>query len=291
LSPVSPPLAPSASYSTLTPVRADSDAYSLSSVRTSSRPTGISLHPDLETPGFNISILESLSAILSDNQVQKIFVTGEIALSLHGQRASGVQINNTGKLEQVVANKALLNDSGNGIYTLTTEQLPPKGAIALKYKAANFDDPQSKVPILIRTMWKIEPGSVSLMVGYCLNPAFTLSRAISNIVLLVSLPTDPRILSCQSKPQGQFSKERGQLLWQISAIEESEQIVIAKFTTEGQARCPGTVEARWECVGVTATGIDVGGIAAKDPFADDEDLFFQANVLRKLISGKYYCQS
>jgi len=291
LSPVSPPLVPAASYAALTPVRADSDAYSLSSVRTSSRPTGIALHPDLEKPGFNISILESLSAILSDNQVQKIFVTGEIALSLHGQRASGVQISNRGKLEQIVINKALLNDSGTGIYSLITEQLPPKGAIALKYKAANLDDPQSKVPILIRTMWKIEAGSVSLMVGYCLNPAFTFTRAFSNIVLCVSLMPDTRILSCQSKPQGQFSKERGQLLWQIPTIEEAEQIVIAKFTTEGQARGPGTVEARWECVGVTVTGIEVGGIAAKDPFADDEDLFFQANVLRKLMSGKYYCQS
>jgi hypothetical protein len=290
LSPVSPPLVPAASYTKLTPIRADSDAYSLSSVRTSSRPTGIELHPDLETPGFNISILESLSAILADNKVQKIFVTGEIALSLHAQRASGVQIANPGKLEQIVVNKALLNDAGNGVYSLTTEQLPPKGVIALKYKAANLDDAQSKVPILIRTMWKIEAGSVSLMVGYSLNPAF-LSRAISNIVLCVSLPPDPRILSCQSKPQGQFSKERGQLLWQIPAIEEGERIAIAKFTTEGLARGPGTVEVRWECVGVTVTGIEVSGIAAKDPFADDEDLFFQANVLRKLMSGKYYCQS
>jgi len=290
-SPISPSVVPVSSYSTLTPIRADSDAYSLSSVRTSSRPTGIALHPDLEISGFNISILESLSAILSDNQVQRIFVTGEIALSLHGQRAGGVQINNPDKLEQIVVNNALLNDSANGIYTLTTESLPPKGAIALKYKAANFEDPQSKVPILMRTMWKIEPGAVSLMVGYCLNPAFTLSRALSNVVICVSIPRDPRILSCQSKPQGQFSKERGQLLWQIPTIGEAEQIMIAKFTTEGQVKGPGTVEARWECVGITVSGIDVSGIAAKDPFADEEDLFFQANVLRKLISGKYYCQS
>ena len=277
---------------TLSPIRyAESDAQSLSSVRTSSRPAGIALHPDLEAPGFNISILESLSAILSDNKVQKVFVTGEIGLASNGTRAGGITIANPSKLEQIVVNKALLNDSGNGQYALTTENLPPKGAIALKYKAALTDDPQSIVPLLVRTMWKMEEGSVSLMVGYQLNPAFPHTQTLSNVVISVTLPPDPRITGCQSKPQGQFSRERGQLLWQIPTVETTEQIVIAKFSVEGQSKGPGTVEARWECKGVTVSGIEVAGVGAKDPFADEEDIFFHANVLRNLMSGKYYCQS
>ena len=123
-----------------------------------------------------------------------------------------------------------------------------------------------------------------------MNPAFHCT-AVSNVVLSVSLPADSRIKSCQSKPQGQFSKERGQLLWQIPSVEGAEQILIAQFIVEGQINGPGTVEARWECKGITVSGIDVNGIAAKDPFADEEDLFFHANVLRNLISGKYYCRS
>ena len=286
------PASPSADSRTLSPIRyTDSDAHSLASVQTASRPSGIALHPDLEIQGFNISVLESLSAILSDNNVQKIFVTGEIALSSNGQKAGGIQIANPGKLEQIVVNKALLHDGGNGTYTLTSGSLPPKGAIALKYKAALTDNPQTMVPLLIRTMWKIEQGSVSLMVGYQLNPAFHNSRTISSVVLSATLPSDPRITSCQSKPQGQFSRERGQLLWHIPTVEETEQVVIAKFAVEGQSKGPGTVEARWECKGITVSGVEVNGIAAKDPFADEEDIFFQANVLRNLISGKYYCQS
>jgi len=277
---------------TLSPIRyAESDPQSLSSVRTASRPGGIALHPDLEAPGFNISILESLSAILSDNKVQKVFVTGEIALSSNGTRAGGITIANPAKLEQIVVNKALLNDSGNGQYALTTENLPPKGAIALKYKAALTEDPQSTVPLLIRTMWKIEEGSVSLMVGYQINPAFQHMQTLSNVVISATLPPEPRITGCQSKPQGQFSKERGQLLWHIPTVELTEQIVIAKFSVEGQSKGPGMVEARWECKGVTVSGIEVVGVGAKDPFADEEDIFFHANVLRNLMSGKYYCQS
>lgn len=291
MSPTSPST-PSVNARTLSPIRyAESDAQSLSSVRTASRPGGIALHPDLEAQGFNISILESLSAILSDNKVQKVFVTGEIALSSNGTRAGGINIGNPTKVEQVVVNKALLNDSGNGQYALTTENLPPKGAIALKYKAALTDDPQSIVPLLVRTMWKIEEGSVALMVGYQINPAFPYLQALSNVVISATLPPEPRITGCQSKPQGQFSRERGQLLWHIPTVEATEQIVIAKFSVEGPIKGPGTVEARWECKGITVGGIEVAGVGAKDPFADEEDIFFHANVLRNLISGKYYCQS
>jgi len=286
------PIFPSPNSRTLSLIRyTDSDTQSLSSVRTASRPSGIALHPNLETPGFNISILESLSAILSDNKVQKIFVTGEIALSSNGQKAGGIQLTNPGRHEQIVVNKQLLNDAGNGTYSLTNEILPPKGAIAIKYKAALTGDLQSMVPLLIRTMWKIEPSSVLLMVGYQLNPAFLYSRTVSNVALSATLPTEPRITSCQSKPQGQFSRERGQLIWQIPTVGENEQVVRAKFTVEGQSKRAGTVEARWECKGITISGIDVAGIGAQDPFAEEEDIFFQANLLRNLISGKYYCQS
>lgn len=275
---------------TLSPVRyADSDTQSLSSVRTASRPSGIALHPDLETPGFNVSILESLSAILSEGKVQRIFVVGEIALSNHG-RAGGIQIRNTEKLEQIVANKGFINEGGNGAYMLTTQNLPPKGAVALKYKVAIPADPQTIVPLLIRTMWKIEQGSVSLMVGYRLNPAFQGSRSMSNAAISATLPTDSRVTGCQSKPQGQFSKERGQLIWQLSSLEETEQIFLAKFSIDGLCKANGTVEAKWECRRVTVSGIEVSGVAAKDPFADEEDIFFTANVVKGLISGKYFCQ-
>jgi F-BAR domain only protein len=278
----------------LSPVRVDSDTQSLSSVRTAgtTRPSGITLHPDLETPGLNISILETLSAILSEGAVQKTFVTGEIAISNLGARVVGINLFNADNLEQIVTNKAILNDTGNTNYSLTSENLPAKGAVAMKYKVALRDDPQSTVPLLIRTLWKIEQDSVSLMVGYQLNSAFMHGGTLSNIVISTSIPTDPRIVGCQSKPQGQFSRERGQLIWNIASVEAGpEQIVLAKFAVEGLCQRPGNVEAKWECRGITVSGIDVVGVAAKDPFADEQEGIIQANVLRGLVSGKYYCQS
>lgn len=285
------PTSPFLSSRALSPIRnVDSDSYSLSSVGTASRPGGIALHPDLETLGFNISVLETLSAILQNGVVQKVFITGEIALSSHGQKASGINLANPEKFDQIVVNKAILNDVGDGTYSIAAENLPPKGAIALKYKASLSDNLQTLVPLLVRAMWKIEEGSVSLMIGYQLNPVFPHKQPLSNVVLSASLSTDLRITGCQSKPQGQFSRERGQLIWQIPNVEEMEQVVLAKFVVEGLCKRAGTVEAKWECKGVTVSGVDVAAIGARDPFAD-EGIFFEANVLRSLISGKYSCHS
>jgi F-BAR domain only protein len=284
------PISPTTNALTLSPIRIESDAQSLLSVRTTSRPSTLTLHPDLGTPGFNISVLEFLSVILSQNQVQKIFVTGELAVSSNEQRASGIRLENTGNIEQVVSNTTYLNDTGGGTYALTNENLPPKGAIVLKYKTSLIANPQSQVPLLIRAKWRMEPGSLLLMIAYHSNPLFPSHQNISNIVFTATLPTDIRVQACQSKPQGQFSGERRQLVWNFPSADEVENVLIAKFSVEGQSKGEGMVEASWECKGVIATGIEVSGIGAKNPFADEEDLFFQANVLRNLVSGKYICQ-
>jgi F-BAR domain only protein len=288
LSPISPALA----SPTLSPIRlADSDTHSLASIRTASRSSGIALHPDLETPGFNISILETLSAIISNGTIQKTFIMGEIALSNHGHRSHGIQISNVDRLEQIISNKAVLNDSGNGAYALTTDQLPSKGAIALKYKVGVPHDPQTVVPLLIRTMWKVEHGSISLMVGYQSNPAFPGSPNLSHVMISATVPADARVQTCQSKPVGQFSRDRGQLIWHVPSVLPHEQTLLAKFSTDGSAPRTGTIEAKWECRGVIVSGIDVSGIPAKNPFADDVEVAWKANVRKGLISGKYSCQS
>lgn len=285
------PISPTSNAQMLSPIRMDSDTYSLSSVRTASRSSTLALHPDLGIPGFNISILEFLSVILSQNKVQKIFVTGEIAVSSNEQRASGIRLASTENIEQIVSNTTYIHDAGNGTYSLTNENLPPKGAIVLKYRTTLIPEPQSQVPLLIRAKWKMEPGSLSLMIAYHSNPLFAASRNISNIVITAVLPTDIRVQTCQSKPLGQFSNDRRHLIWNFPSVDEIEHVLIAKFAIEGQGKGEGTVEAGWECKGALATGIQVSGIGAKNPFADEEDLFFQANVLRNLVSGKYICQS
>jgi len=290
-SPIMSPLTPT-THRTMSPIRQDSDAQSLSSVRTTSRPGGIAVHPNLETPGFNVSILEMLSAMFSsDGKVQKTFVMGEVALSNHGERVNSIQISHGDSVQQIIANKAILTENGRGSYTLIPENLPPKGAIALKYKAAISRDPQTFVPLLLRAMWKIEQGSVSVMIGYQLNPAITGMPDLSNVVFSVTLPNDSHVLGCQSKPQGQFSKERGQLIWHIPAVQTEEQILLAKFSSDGLVSRNGSIEAKWECRGVILSGIEISGAPAKDPFADEEDGAVKANVLKGLISGKYYCQA
>jgi F-BAR domain only protein len=268
----------------------DSDAQSLSSVRTASRPSGIALHPNLETPGFNISILETLSAILANGTVQKTFVMGEIALSNYGQRPSGIQLCNAENLEQVICNKAILNENGSGNYSLTTDSLPSKGVIALKYKVGELAGSQRLVPLLLRAMWKFEQGSMSLMVAYQLNPSFPGPAELSNVAIAATLSNEPPILNCQSKPVGQFSRERGQLLWQLSSVTTEEEFLLAKFSVDGLPTATGTIEAKWECRGTIISGIDVTGLSSRNPFAEDEEVL-KTNVLKGLISGKYSCQA
>lgn len=128
-------------------------------------------------------------------------------------------------------------------------------------------------PIILTPSWKSTPEHTSVIVHYTLNPEFAMGDAasvtLSNFVLVVRLEPGVRTTSCQSKPPGTFSREKGCIYWRVGDCvltkDQPAQTMRARFFTEGEAR-PGSCEARWEIAGGAAVGLGSGlGVSVSAP--------------------------
>jgi F-BAR domain only protein len=272
-------------------------------------------HPEMNQPGLNASIVETVSADFSGGHVSRSTVTGELAL-VHNLRdpsfAPGhatIRLENFPVLEKVAPNPAFITQlpSRSGEYSVDLSQIS-RTSIGFKYKV-HLEPSQVSVhaPISLVPSWKIEPTQASVILSYSFNPAFAspLHRSLTlhNVVVLINVEKT-RTLSCLSKPVGAFSKEKSMIYWKLGdirldAYSEAPQKLLARFSTDAEAQ-PGTVEVRWEISGEHAVGLGsglglsvpsgVGGEGGRDPFADEglaSDAWKAVGVMRRLISGKY----
>lgn len=297
-------------------------------------------HPELTQPGLNVSVVETVSAWFSQGQVTKAAVIGELALA-HNPPASEkapatpplisdkIRLENFPVLEKVAPNPTFITQipSRSGEYVVNLPQITPRTAVAFKYQVhleeANL---AAHVPFILQPSWKCEAAQTSVIVNYAFNPAFVSSggRSVSlkNLVIVVQLDSTPgagKAQACQSKPVGNFSKEKSLIYWRVGDLTldgyaEAPRKLLARFSTEGEAK-QGSVEARWEISGDGAAGLGSGlslsqlsggsGGGAKeaegssgsgDPFADESTgasggggtgAWKEVPVIRKLISGKY----
>lgn len=272
-------------------------------------------HPEMNKPGLNVSIVETVSADFSGGQVSRSTVTGELAL-VHNLRDTSsapghakIRLENFPVLEKVAPNPAFITQlpSRSGEYSVDLSQIS-RTSIAFKYKV-HLDPSQvaAHAPISLVPSWKIEPTQASVILNYSFNTAFAspLHRSVTlhNVVVLINIEK-ARAVSCLSKPVGAFSKEKSMIYWKLGDISldgyaEAPQKLLARFSTEAEAQ-PGTVEVRWEISGEHAVGLGSGlslsvpsGLAGEggiDPFADEGlalDGWKPVGVTRKLMSGKY----
>ena len=272
-------------------------------------------HPELNQPGLNASIVETVSADFSGGQVSRSTVLGELALAHNpsdtrsGSGHATIRLENFPVLEKVAPNPAFITQlpTRSGEYSVDLSQLS-RTSIAFKYKV-HLDASQvaTHAPISLVPSWKIEPTQASVILSYSFNTAFAspLHRGVSlkNVVVLVNIEKC-KALTCLSKPVGTFSKEKSMIYWKLGDISldayaEAPQKLLARFNTEAEA-LPGTVEVRWEISGEHAAGLGSGlglsiphssvGEGGTDPFADEglgSDAWKAVGVARKLISGKY----
>jgi hypothetical protein len=138
-------------------------------------------------------------------------------------------------------------------------------------------------------LWKAEQTQVSVILNYSLNPQFDLRGAsavtIRNLVLVIRLEPGSRATSCQSKPAGTFSRDKGLIYWRLGDVtlarDQPAQSIRARFITEGEAK-PGNTEARWEISGAESLSLGSGlGVSLSapgeakdveaDPFADEDN--------------------
>ena len=275
-------------------------------------------HPEMTQPGLNASVVETISSWFSQGQVTKAIVVGELALVNNSTEVAAsstvdIRLDNFPVLEKVAPNPSFVTQmpSGSGEYSINTSQIA-RTSVAFKYQVhLEESNLAAHVPFILNPSWKIEPTQTSVIINYMFNPAFASSggRSVSlkNLIIIISLDST-KVQGCQSKPVGNFSKEKSLVYWKLGdvtldAYAEAPQKLLARFSTELEAK-PGSVEARWEISGESAAGLGSGlGLSqmngsreerGSDPFADESvgsgvptGAWKEVGVTRKLISGKY----
>lgn len=270
-------------------------------------------HPEMHQPGLNASIVETVNAWFSQNQVTKALVTGELALAHNAggaTSASGtenIRLENFPVLEKVAPNPTFITQlpSRSGEYSVSLAQLA-RTTVAFKYQVhLEESNLAAHAPIALAPSWKIEPTQASVIVNYSFNPAFVspLKRSVmlKNVMVVINVDK-AKALGCQSKPVGTFSKEKSSIYWKLGDVTldsyaEGPLKLLARFTTESEAKA-GSVEVRWEISGEDSAGLGSGlglsqmnGSGAEggaDPFADEGGVAWkEMSVVRKVVSGKY----
>jgi hypothetical protein len=299
--PASPAFKPPHGRSLLTEEHAASDTQSIRSGRSLSSSASTTIkHPDLHQPGLNASLVETVSAWFEQGTVTKAMVIGQVALAYNPIDLSAgpfgtesVRLENFPVLEKVAPNPAFIEQvhDSPGTYTVDLSRIT-KTSVAFHYQLhIENDNVAALAPLIISPLWKTEPSQASAILHYSLNPKFNLGGATSvtirNLVLVVRLEPGSKTTSCQSKPSGTFSRDKGLIYWRLGDVtfskEQPTQTIRVRFFTEGEAK-PGNVEARWEISGeqtlTLGSGLGVSMSAplgeAKqdgeaDPFADTDE--------------------
>lgn len=240
-------------------------------------------HPDLGSfTGLRCSIIETINcSFLPTGQVNKFDSHGEIACAyqrddeISDPKPRQLKLSGRNHIDRVVPSPSLLTaNEMRGLedeeaYELRVNLLSRQPVVALRYHLKA--QPESTVPILLRPAWKIDNKTAGIILHYSINPSYTLhhpspSITLKNFILIASITSNDTIpaISCQSKPAGVFSRERGIVYWRLgdvslSTAEPSGNKVVARFMLtpgENPAAKPGNVEARFEIPGALATGDD-----------------------------------
>jgi len=280
---------------------AASDTQSIRSGRSlSSSASATVKHPDLHEPGLNASLVETVSAWFEQGNVTKAMVIGQVALAFNPIDISagpfgseGIRLENFPVLEKVAPNPAFIEQIPEqpGNYTVDLSKIT-KTSVAFHYQL-HIDNGNLATlpPIVLSPLWKTEPAQISAILNYSLNPKYDLRGATSitvrNLVLIVRLEPGTKATSCQSKPAGTFSREKGLIYWRLGDVtfsaDQPVQSLRVRFVTDGEGK-PGNTEARWEISGEQALNLgsnlgvsvsaplnDPKANVEADPFADTDE--------------------
>ena len=301
-----------------------SDTHSIRSGRSlASSASSTIKHPEMNEPGLNSSIVETISAWFNDGEITKAAIIGEVALAFNPLDLSGpflsetIRLNNFSSLDTVAPNPAFIEPvpDHTGSYTVSVRDVT-KTAVAFKYqKRVEESQVASHTPLLLKSMWKIEPTQASVLVSYALHPDFASSSTgsssvtMSNVILIAHVdPSAAKATSCKAMGGGIFSRERNLVYWRLGEIALTKDSPVptlkARFFTDGEAK-PGNIEARWEISSdhlvQLGTGLSVSmmehkqhaGGESSDPFADEETSpaattsWTDVRAVRKFRSGTY----
>ncbi|KAH7118930.1 Muniscin C-terminal mu homology domain-containing protein [Dendryphion nanum] len=279
---------------------AASDTQSVRSGRSLSSSASTTIrHPDLHEPGLNASLVETVSAWFEQGNVTKAMVIGQVALAFNPVDLSAgpfgtesIRLDNFPVLEKVAPNPAFIEQSSEnpGNYTVDLSKIT-KTSVAFHYQVhLDSSNLSSFAPLVLAPAWRPEAMQTSVLLHYSLNPNYNLGDAgsitLRNLILVLRLEPGSKAKSCQSKPPGTFSRDKGLIYWRLGDVtlvkDQPAQTMRVRFLTEGEAK-PGNSEARWEVTGDQSlsfgSGLGVSQVAPSetklegeaDPFADADE--------------------
>ncbi|KAJ3286339.1 hypothetical protein HK104_009078 [Borealophlyctis nickersoniae] len=254
------------------------------------------------------SITETVNVLIKGGAVDKVLVTGEVALSAHPsplethrRGIARISLSDPGLLGRTVPNEALaraVDPSRPREFAIDLDVLARSSGTALpvlKYQV-NVDpaDPDPFTPLFVTPLWKCEPTQTSLLVAYQPNDAMRSRLSLTNVSLLVTLQGGGEIGNVQMKPLGAWNAERKAILWKLGDVDLSKsgggagegtpeaQKLLARLDTNEPCQ-KGTVAVRFTSSGALLSGIDLmvvdegtGGTKAR-----------LDGVSKVVVSGKY----
>ena len=261
-------------------------------------------HPDMNGPGLNSSIIETVSAQFEDGEVKSVSIAGEVAFVNNNVDSDDskskptstpsnkenlltvatahetIRINNFPRLEKIGPNRIFVQNASPDQpdqYALDLSHIA-KTSTAFSYRVfADESNPvalSSCAPLLLKPAWKPQGDKLGLLLQYQLNPSCNITAPVTlhNVVFVATY--EGKANGAQTKPSGTHLKDKHLVYWRIGDVtltSETQKIVCRILGADGSEPTAGHVEARWEYTapadegqGALASGISISRMDSKN---------------------------
>jgi hypothetical protein len=249
--------------------------------------------------GLRANMVETISTITRNGEVQRLQINGEIHLSLRGiSSAQGpihIRLSEFERLEKIAPNPAYLAQVPEkpGEYFLNAEVLAsatasasPKGVLLFRYQVhIPPGQERASLPLILEPAFRCADGETRMILNYKSNETLGANQ-LSNVTLAATFGPGPAVSNVQAKPAGGvWSPNSRRMTWSLGEAGR-EGKVIAKFINEpGTTLDPLGVQASWAIEGQLSSGIGLSVV----PGELETDLTF-SEVKKATTNGKYMAE-
>lgn len=201
--------------------------------------------PMPNAPGLNATFEKTISAVITDGNVTRAQLVGEIVVGYQGPIGAtlALKVGNLDQFDTIRPNEVYAPlvktiDLAAGLFTVDTTVL--NGNVGAAFKVMSYDA-QRYVPVDFTPIWRIEPNQSSLMLSYKLSDTFLPLCKTSPLVLhdlVITVPVEGgKATSALSKPHAVFNRTKQQIVWKftepIALYAGTEDRLLCRFGTEG----------------------------------------------------------
>lgn len=244
-------------------------------------------HPELNAPGLNCSIVETVSASFEEGQLKSVKINGEIAFAYNGDgnviegkhnysvfarstlteasiAQESIRINDFPSLDAIGPNRIFVSSTASpDEFTLDVSHIPSKIATPGFTYRVHADEPTADFathcPLIVKPAWKPTGDKLGLLLQYKLNPDFLHGSGpvVLKGVTFVASYEGAKASGVQTKPTGTHLKEKHLIYWRLGDVtlqpgSDWQKIVCRIIGAEKAEPKAGNVEVRWEYISTSS---------------------------------------